>query len=63
MRQMCRPAWEAEGIFHRKTTARLKQNTRQQIQFADSANSKGENRDDLSLSTCCSLWPALAKMQ
>lgn len=57
------PARETESIFHGKTTAHLKHHRRQQIPFADSANSKGENKDDLSLNSCCSLWPAFTKMQ
>lgn len=49
-RELSKPVRETEGIFHGKATAHLKQNKRQQIQFADSANSKGEKKDDLSIS-------------
>lgn len=49
-REMSKPARETEGIFHGKATAHLKQNKRQQIQFADSANPKEEKKDDLSTS-------------
>lgn len=49
-RQERESARETEGIFHGKATAHLKQSKRQQILFADSANSKGENKDDLSIS-------------